>query len=161
MGIFLCRHWCLQERKYKNSSVVVLTTELKGWKFIIYLITFKTALKPHKILYYVQLFWTSGSVSSDSANKANVNFGSYLPVYNLMDSASEKLLIHNFPTHLLNKTVKCAIDSRIWLLRFWNLCFQNLSDKNFGIIRKIFFLEKLEHAEVWGLSLEHSYLYAL
>lgn len=49
-------------------------------------------------------------MSSDNADKATVNFGSYLPVYNLMDSAGEKLLIRNFPTHILHKPVNCAIE---------------------------------------------------
>lgn len=49
-------------------------------------------------------------MSSDNADKANVNFASYLPVYNLMDTATKKLFIFNFPNHILHKTVKCATD---------------------------------------------------
>lgn len=49
-------------------------------------------------------------MSPENTDKANVNFGSYLPAYNLMDSANEKLLICNFPTYIRHKIVNCAID---------------------------------------------------
>lgn len=147
----------MSPRKYQNASLVVFTTELKGWQFIIYLITFNTAMKPHKKLYYIQLFWTSGSVSSDNADKANVNFGSYLPVYTLMDRASEKLLIHNFPTHILHKTVKCAIDKCHLIVKVMKPTFSQFVWQKFLNHRKAFILSSLNTWKFWGLTLEHSY----
>lgn len=85
-------------------------------------------------------------MSSDNADKANVNFGSYLPVYNLMDSASEKLLIHNFPTHILHQTVKCAIDKCRLIVRVMKPMFSKFVREKFWNHSKDFV--KLEDVEV-------------
>jgi len=85
-------------------------------------------------------------VSSDNADKANDNFGSYLPVYNLMDSASEKLLMHNFPTPMPHKTVKCATDKCYLIVKVMKPTFSKFVWQKFWNHRKDFV--KLEHVEV-------------